>query len=82
MLGAAAMGLAGCTSERAKPPDQSVDPEVAVDPDAEVRADFAASEVALIAAYRTAIASEPGLSEALQAFLDHHVAHLSRVWPP
>jgi hypothetical protein len=83
VLGAAALGLAGCTSDRTDPPPPSA-PAVSsapTDPDAQLRDEVAASEVALIAAYRAALQSAPELAADLAPFVAHHEAHLERVAP-
>ena len=51
------------------------------DPDAALRDEVAASEVALIAAYRSALEAHPELAADLAPFLAHHEAHLARVSP-
>ena len=82
VLTAAAVGLAGCTSDPSEPaptgPPASTAPS---DPDARLRAEVAASEVALIAAYRAAIQANPELAEDLAPFVAQHEAHLDRVAP-
>jgi hypothetical protein len=82
VLGAAALGLAGC-SDRTDPPPPSA-PAVSsapTDPDARLRDEVAASEVALISAYRAALRSAPELAADLAPFLAHHEAHLDKVAP-
>ncbi len=82
VLTAAAVGLAGCTSDPPEPaptgPPASTAPS---DPDARLRAEVAASEVALIAAYRAAIQANPELAADLAPFVAQHQAHLDRVAP-
>jgi hypothetical protein len=82
-LGAAAVGLTGCTSGPADPDRTSAPtaPDVQRDPDAALREEVAASEVALIAAHRAAIAAHPELAAALAPLITHHEAHLARVAP-
>jgi hypothetical protein len=82
-LGAAAVGLAGCTSDPAEPDGTPTPtaPDVQRDPDAALRDEVAASEIALIAAYRSALEAHPDLSGDLAPFLAHHEAHLARVSP-
>ncbi len=83
VLGAAALGLAGCTSDRTDPPPPSAPAasSAPTDPDARLRDEVAASEVALISAYRAALQSSPELAADLAAFVAHHEAHLERVSP-
>lgn len=83
VLGAAAVGLAGCTSGSSEPtpPSQPPSPTAPEDPDGRLRDAVAASEVALIAAYRAAIEAESGLAVDLEPFLAHHEQHLARVAP-
>jgi hypothetical protein len=81
VLGAMALALPGCTDDP-EPPDRPSPTEPrADDPDAALRAQVAASEIALVAAYRQALASHPGLAEDLDPLLAHHEAHLARVAP-
>ncbi|MCU0263911.1 MAG: hypothetical protein MUF09_09615 [Candidatus Nanopelagicales bacterium] len=82
-LGAAAVGLTGCTSDPADPDRTSAPtaPDVQRDLDAALREGVAASEVALIAAHRAAIAAHPELAAALAPLVAHHEAHLARVAP-
>jgi hypothetical protein len=83
VLGAAAVGLAGCTSDTSEPGPPSAQATTAApsDPDARIREEVAASEVALIAAYRSAIGANPDLAADLEPFLAQHEAHLARVAP-
>ncbi len=83
VLGAAAVGLAGCTSNATEPgpPSAPASPIPPEDPDARLREEVAASEVALIVAYRSAIEANPELAASLGPFLAHHEAHLTRVAP-
>ena len=83
VLGAAAVGLAGCTSNATEPgpPSAPASPIPPEDPDARLREEVAASEVALIVAYRSAIEANPELAASLGPFLAHHEAHLARVAP-
>jgi hypothetical protein len=83
VLSAAAVGLAGCTSDPSEPGPPSAPATSAApsDPDARIREDVAASEVALIAAYRSAIGANPDLAGDLAPFLTQHQAHLARVAP-
>jgi hypothetical protein len=83
VLSAAAVGLAGCTSDPSEPGPPSAPATTAApsDPDARIREDVAASEVALIAAYRSAIGANPDLAGDLAPFLTQHQAHLARVAP-
>ena len=83
VLSAAAVGLAGCTSESSEPGPPSAPATTAAprDPDARMREEVAASEVALIAAYRSAIGADPELAADLAPFLAQHEAHLDRVAP-
>lgn len=86
VLGATALGLAGCTSDADEPAPapswpSAPGPIPASDPDADLRARVAASELALIAAYRSAIAEFPRRADELQRFLDQHADHLARVAP-
>jgi hypothetical protein len=83
VLGAAAVGLAGCTSDPSEPVPPSA-PAVSSaprDPDARLREEVATSEVALIAAYRSAIRAAPELASDLAPFVAQHEAHLARVAP-
>ncbi len=79
-LSAAVLVLAGCTDDPGEPvaPTRAPDPQ---DPDATVRAGVAASEVALIQAYRLLIAREPERGVELGRLLAHHEEHLARVAP-
>lgn len=83
-LAGGAAGLAGCTSEPTPgptdPPTDSPTPEQ-VDPDADVRAAAAKSEVALLAAYARALADHPEMDEQLRPLMAHHEAHLDRLAP-
>lgn len=83
VLGAAAVGLAGCTSDPSvpAPPSAPAVPSVPSDPDARLREEVAASEVGLIAAYRSAIRAAPELTANLAPFVAQHEAHLDRVAP-
>jgi hypothetical protein len=83
VLGAAAVGLAGCTSNATEPgpPSAAASPIPPEDPDARLREEVAASEVALIVAYRSAIEANPELAASLGPFLAHHEEHLARVAP-
>lgn len=82
VLGAAALGLAGCTGEDSAPsPSGSVTSAPPADPDDLVRGGVADSELALIAEYRAAIAAHPEFEDDLAPFLAHHEAHLARVAP-
>jgi hypothetical protein len=82
VLTATAVGLAGCTTDPPEPappgPPASRAPS---DPDARLRAEVAASEVALIAAHRAAIQANPELADDLAPFVVQHQAHLDRVVP-
>ena len=82
-LGAAAVGLAGCTGQSPQPgpPSTPTTPTTPDDPDGALRAEVAASEVALIVAYRGAIAADPQLAADLEPFLAHHEEHLARIAP-
>jgi hypothetical protein len=83
LLGAGAVGLAGCTSGPVEPgprPPASTAPTPS-DPDVRLRDEVAASEAALIAAYRSAIAASPTLVTALTPFLLQHEEHVARVAP-
>ena len=82
-LGAATLGLAGCTGQSPQPGPSSAPttPSTPDDPDAALRAEVAASEGALIAAYRAAIAADPQLAADLGPFLAHHEEHLARIAP-
>ena len=83
VLSATAIGLAGCTSDSSAPTPRPSAPEPipAGDPDAGLRTRVAASELALIGLYRSAIVQIPKRAGELQRFLDHHEAHLARVAP-
>jgi hypothetical protein len=83
VLSAAVVGLAGCTSDPSEPRPTSAPPTSAGpnDPDRLLREDVAQSEVALIAAYRSAIQADPELVADLAPFLAQHEAHLARVAP-
>jgi len=83
VLGAAAVGLAGCTRGSSEPDRTSAptEPSAPTDPDARLREAVAESELALIAAYRAAIESTPELGADLAPFLAHHEQHLDRVAP-
>jgi hypothetical protein len=83
VLGAMAVGLTGCTRGSVEPdPTISQPPSPApTDPDSRLRDEVAASEVALITAYRAAIESTPELAADLEPFLAHHEQHLARVAP-
>lgn len=82
VLGAVALGLAGCTNQAPTPrPDGSATAAPETDPDDAVRSAVAASELALIASYRTAIEAHPELADELGPFLIHHEAHLARIAP-
>ncbi len=83
VLGAAAVGLAGCTRGPVEPnpPSAPAPSTVPADPDSRLRDEVAASEVALIAAYRSAIGANPELAADLAPFLAHHEQHLARVAP-
>jgi hypothetical protein len=80
-LGVAALGLAGCTGDRPSDAEGESQPPrpPAQDPDAALRERVAASEAALIAAYRAALAAHPDLAPELEPFVAHHEAHLARV---
>ena len=82
-LGVTALALAGCTGGRPSDAEGGSQPPrpPAKDPDAELRERVAASESALIAAYRAALAAHPDLAPDLGAFVAHHEAHLARVAP-
>lgn len=83
VLTASAAGLAGCTQDPEPAPRPTVAPTTASpsDPDEQLRARVAAGELGLIAAYRSAIGSNPGLSGELEPLMADHVAHLERVAP-
>jgi hypothetical protein len=83
VLGAAAVGLAGCTSDPSEPvpPSAPAASSAPRDPDARLREEVATSEVALIAAYRSAIRAAPELASDLAPFVAQHEAHLARVAP-
>ena len=83
VLGAMAVGLTGCTLGTVEPDPTSSPPRspAPTDPDSRLRDEVAASEVALIAAYRAAIESTPELAADLEPFLAHHEQHLARVAP-
>jgi hypothetical protein len=81
VLGAAALGLAGCTVDPAPPAEPSPTPPPVPDRDADLRARVAASEAALVAAYRDILSAAPGLADRIEGFADHHLAHLARVAP-
>jgi hypothetical protein len=83
VLGAMAVGLTGCTRGSVEPVPTSSPPRspAPTDPDSRLRDEVAASEVALIAAYRAAIGSTPELAAELEPFLAHHEQHLARVAP-
>lgn len=81
VLGAAALGLAGCTADPAPPAEPSPTPPPARDRDAELRARVAAAEAALVAAYRDLLSAAPELADRIGGFADHHLAHLRRVAP-
>ncbi len=79
-FGAAALVLAGCTDA----PDDPIRPTASAqdqDPDATVRAEVAASEAALIGAYRDLIAAAPERASTLDPLLAQHEQHLARVAP-
>ncbi len=61
-IASAAIGVTGCTRGPAEPGPASAPPapNAPADPDARLRDDVAASEVALIASYRLAIRENPG----------------------
>jgi hypothetical protein len=82
-LGAAVVVLTGCTSGPTDPDGTPTPtaPDVQRDPDAALRDEVAASEVALIAAYRSALKARPELAGDLAPFLAHHEAHLAQVAP-
>ena len=83
VLTASAAGLAGCTQDPEPAPRPTVAPTTASpsDPDAQLRGRVAAGELGLIAAYRSAIESNPGLSGELEPLMADHAAHLERVAP-
>jgi hypothetical protein len=83
VMGVAALGLAGCTTDTPEPPAPTgpSTPAGPDDPDAGLRATVARSEAELILAYRAAISTRPELASDLQPFLDHHEQHLERVVP-
>jgi hypothetical protein len=83
VLSAAAVGLAGCTSDSSEPgpPSAPAPTRPPSDPDARVRDEVAASEIALVAAYRSAIATSPELAADLEPFVAQHEAHVARVAP-
>ncbi|MDH3958513.1 MAG: hypothetical protein OEU98_03450 [Actinomycetota bacterium] len=83
VLTASAAGLAGCTPDPEPAPRPTVAPTTASpsDPDERLRARVAAGELGLIAAYRSALESNPGLSGELEPLMADHVAHLERVAP-
>jgi hypothetical protein len=86
VLSATALGLAGCTSDVDEPAPAPTAPSApepipAPDPDADLRARVAASELVLIAAYRSAIDEFPRRADELQRLLDQHADHLARVAP-
>ena len=83
VLTASAAGLAGCTPDPEPEPRPTVAPSTAgpADPDGQLRARVAAGELGLIAAYRSAIESNPGLAGELEPLMADHVAHLERVAP-
>lgn len=68
---AVGIGLGGCAA--------SPLPLLTPDPDDEVRATVAASELQLIAAYTAAIAAVPALGTRLRPLLDQHSQHLTAV---
>lgn len=80
-LGVTALGLAGCTGDRPSDAEGGSQPPrpPAQDPDAVLRERVAASEAALIAVYRAALAAHPDLAPELEPFVAHHEAHLARV---
>jgi hypothetical protein len=81
VLGAAAVGLAGCTQD-APPPDVPTTTRPArKDPDEALRTQVARAEAGLIVAYRQAISRQPDLEPELAVILTHHEAHLARVEP-
>jgi hypothetical protein len=80
-LCAAALGVAGCTRPGPDPQPAPTTSPPPADPDARLRQASAASELALITAYRAAIAEHPDLAADLGPFLAHHEAHLERVLP-
>lgn len=82
-LGATAVALAGCTGQSSQPgpPSAPAAPTTPGDPDASLREEVAASEGALIVAYRSAIATFPALAADLEPLLAHHEEHLARVAP-
>ncbi|HEX6888064.1 MAG TPA: hypothetical protein VF143_08150 [Candidatus Nanopelagicales bacterium] len=74
-----ALALGACTpATRPTPPPPS---EPASDPDADLRAATAASELALIAAYRTAITAFPELGSQLRPLAAQHESHLAAIDP-
>ena len=83
VLSASALGLAGCTSDidQPTPAPSPPEPAPAEDVDAALRERVAASELALIAAYRGAIAEFPERARTLADLLAQHEAHLARVAP-
>lgn len=83
VLGAAAVGLGGCTRGPVEPAPSSApaSPTQPEDPDAGLREGVAASEVVLIAAYRSAIQADPELAADLEPVLAHHEQHLARIAP-
>lgn len=82
-LGVTALGLVGCTGELPAGPEGGSPPprQPAEDPDSALRARVAASEAALVARYRDALAMHADLVAELGPFLAHHEAHLARVAP-
>lgn len=83
VLTVSAAGLAGCTPDPEPTPPPTVAPTTASppDPDGQLRARAAAAELGLIAAYRSAVESNPGLAGELEPLMAHHMAHLERVAP-
>lgn len=81
VLGAATLTLAACTSSPDPDPDPDhPTPSTPADDD-RLRDTVATAEVALIGAYRAALAQAPDLAAELTPFLEHHLAHLERVSP-
>lgn len=81
-LGAASLVLAACSPSPSPGPTDT--PSPTDDPDAQVRADVAASEASLIALYDAVIAAHPDLAGDLAVVRDEHAAHLEAmgVAPP
>lgn len=69
----ASLVIAGCSPNPSPEPTDT--PAPTEDPDAQVRADVAAAEAALIALYDAVIAAHPALASDLTAVRDEHAAH-------